>query len=372
MQDAVKRKSNIELLRIVVMFLIVGHHYFIHGLIDSWDKEACQIWLRGGVSNKFFSSLFFPGGEVSVAVFFIIMGFFSIQKNKIKVAKVFIQTEYCAIVSIVIIATASIMGMNIDSATLLNSIVKLIAIPVSGMWWYVPVYLLLCFIAPLINQMILPLGKHTMIVLIVLMWGLWYGLGNLCTAPLYILQKGVFFYTVGAYLRLHESSEKKYRFIKVQVYQGIILTVLWLIGAICAWLSCKISISAGQESMQFRLMAFFYSTFVVPGCAIELFKIFNAIQIQNDKINLIAKTTFGIYLLHDSVPARIVIWDKLFHVKSQYQTQSFPLYMIVSILIIYVGFGIVMYIWNTYAEERVTRKIQNVVHFIKVKENIYE
>lgn len=48
MQDAVKRKSNIELLRIVVMFLIVGHHYFIHGLIDSWDKEACQIWLRGG------------------------------------------------------------------------------------------------------------------------------------------------------------------------------------------------------------------------------------------------------------------------------------------------------------------------------------
>ena len=124
--------------------------------------------------------------------------------------------------------------------------------------------------------------------------------------------------------------------------------------------------------MQFGLIAFFYSTFVVPGCAIELFKIFNAIKIQNDKINLIAKTTFGIYLLHDSVPARIVVWDKLFHVKSQYQTQSFPLYMIASILIIYVGFGIVMYIWNTYAEERVTRKIQNVVHFIKVKENIYE
>ena len=294
------------------------------------------------------------------------MGFFSIQKNKIKVAKVIVQTEYCAIVSIIIIAIALIMGTNIGSTTVLNSIVKLIAIPVSGMWWYVPVYLLLCFIAPLINQIILPLGKHTMIVLIVLMWGLWYGLGNLCTAPLYILQKGVFFYTVGAYLRLHENSEKK-----VHIYQGIILTVLWLIGVICAWFSCKISISSGQESMQFRMMAFFYSTFVVPGCAIELFKIFNAIQIQSDKINSIAKTTFGIYLLHDSVPARTVVWDKLFHVKSQYQTQSFPLYMIGSILIIYVCFGIVMYLWNTYAEERVTRKIQNVVHFIKEKEIFY-
>lgn len=48
MQATDKRKSNIELLRIVVMFLIVGHHYFIHGLVDSWDQEGCQIWLRGG------------------------------------------------------------------------------------------------------------------------------------------------------------------------------------------------------------------------------------------------------------------------------------------------------------------------------------
>lgn len=61
MQDAVKRKSNIELLRIVVMFLIVGHHYFIHGLIDSWDKEACQIWLRGGEKQQILLKSVFSG-----------------------------------------------------------------------------------------------------------------------------------------------------------------------------------------------------------------------------------------------------------------------------------------------------------------------
>ena len=52
MQATDKRKSNIELLRIVVMFLIVGHHYFIHGLVDSWDQEGCQIWLRGGGNQQ--------------------------------------------------------------------------------------------------------------------------------------------------------------------------------------------------------------------------------------------------------------------------------------------------------------------------------
>mgnify|MGYP001205068945 CR=1 FL=1 len=41
----------------------------------------------GGVSNKFFSSLFFPGGEVSVAVFFIIMGFFSFKRIRLKLQR---------------------------------------------------------------------------------------------------------------------------------------------------------------------------------------------------------------------------------------------------------------------------------------------
>ena len=294
------------------------------------------------------------------------MGFFSVQKEKIRIAKVMIQTEYCAIISIVMVVLASIFGMRIGFATLLNSIIKLVAIPISGMWWYVPVYLLLCFIAPLINRMILPLGRKTMIILIVFMWGLWYGLGNLCTAPLYVLQKGIFFYTVGAYLRLHEKTEKK-----VRIYQSVILIVLWLTGIVCAWLSCKISISAGQESMQFRMITFFYSTFVVPGCAIEFFEIFNEIQVQSERINSIAKTTFGIYLLHDSVPARIIVWDKLLHVKAQYQMQWFPLCMVVSILMVYCVFGFVMYIWNTYLETKATQRMQDAVRLIKEKENFY-
>lgn len=366
MQATDKRKSNIELLRIVVMFLIVGHHYFIHGLVDSWDQEGCQIWLRGGKSTDLSQACFFPGGEVGVAVFFIIMGFFSIRKDKIRATRVIVQTEYCAIISIAMLVIMSIAGIHIGFATLLNSVIKLIAIPVSGMWWYVPVYLLICFIAPLVNGIIRPLRKKTMIILLVLMWGLWYGLGNLCTAPLYVLQKGIFFYTIGAFLQLHRKTEEKH------FYRGVILVGLWLLGVACAWLSCKASVSAGPESMQFRMIAFFYSTFIVPGCAIELFNIFNDMKVQNDRINQIAKTTFGIYLLHDSVPARIIVWDKLLQVKAQYQTQWFPAYMIASILIIYCIFGIVMHMWNIYAEEKVLKKLKKAAQTIKERENLYE
>ena len=95
-------------------------------------------------------------------------------------------------------------------------------------------------------------------------------------------------------------------------------------------------------------------------------------KVQNDRINQIAKTTFGIYLLHDSVPARIIVWDKLLQVKAQYQTQWFPAYMIASILIIYCIFGIVMHMWNIYAEEKVLKKLKKAAQTIKERENLYE
>lgn len=57
-----ERKSNIELLRIVLMFIIIGHHLFIHGLINEWNQEVCLSWLTGEKYNKIISLLFFPGG----------------------------------------------------------------------------------------------------------------------------------------------------------------------------------------------------------------------------------------------------------------------------------------------------------------------
>ena len=40
-----KRQSNFELLRIVAMMMIVGHHYVVHGVQERYiADEALKIW----------------------------------------------------------------------------------------------------------------------------------------------------------------------------------------------------------------------------------------------------------------------------------------------------------------------------------------
>lgn len=48
-----KRDSNIELLRIITMMLIVGHHYIHHGLYNSMIAgSVTNLWSNGGVPTE--------------------------------------------------------------------------------------------------------------------------------------------------------------------------------------------------------------------------------------------------------------------------------------------------------------------------------
>lgn len=51
--DDKKRDSNIELLRIITMVFIVGHHYVYHGLYNSMiSGTASNLWRNGGVPQE--------------------------------------------------------------------------------------------------------------------------------------------------------------------------------------------------------------------------------------------------------------------------------------------------------------------------------
>ena len=58
-----ERKSNIELLRIVAMFMIVGSHLACHGVQSQLlGNNTYQIWNDGSEINKIFVSFLNPGG----------------------------------------------------------------------------------------------------------------------------------------------------------------------------------------------------------------------------------------------------------------------------------------------------------------------
>jgi hypothetical protein len=74
-----------------------------------------------------------------------------------------------------------------------------------------------------------------------------------------------------------------------------------------------------------------------PICAISMFKLFASINIGfNEIINKIASTTFGIYLIHDFVPFRYLIWNKLLKVDLLYSNRLFPLYALLVVIAVFI------------------------------------
>lgn len=90
----VERHSNFELLRIIAMIMIIGHHLVVHG-IQKFSGEAISY---GNIINKIFINILNCGGEVGVALFFMITGFFLCKKEKTSIKKVACETAFYSVV----------------------------------------------------------------------------------------------------------------------------------------------------------------------------------------------------------------------------------------------------------------------------------
>ena len=71
-----ERQSNLELLRILAMFLVVLVHYEAHGVKHVSDPEMNMLWRSGSAVNQFFCQLLAPGGKIGVGIFFLLTGYF--------------------------------------------------------------------------------------------------------------------------------------------------------------------------------------------------------------------------------------------------------------------------------------------------------
>lgn len=97
--DVKKRDSNPELIRIFSMLLIIGHHLIVHGfnvyVNDPYNKK--EYGYKTHVCLFFYS-----GGRIGVNLFFIISGYFYINKKTISLTVVIWETIFYGILSAII------------------------------------------------------------------------------------------------------------------------------------------------------------------------------------------------------------------------------------------------------------------------------
>ena len=117
-----KRESNIELLRILSMFMIIAHHFSVHG---NFILEKIPLL------NKIWLQLLSSGGKIGVNIFIIISGFFLINSKKVnmnKIIKLLAQLLFYSILIFIIFGSFGIVSFNI------KSLVKhILGYPI---WWF--------------------------------------------------------------------------------------------------------------------------------------------------------------------------------------------------------------------------------------------
>ena len=200
---------------------------------------------------------------------------------------------------------------------------------------------------PVINGILKKLNRKGLLVFLILFGFSAYLIDNIFGSPYGGVQKGIEFYCIGAYIKLYSSKKKKPRIhLVVLIISWIICTCLYYFMNFCL---------ANENQIKYQViyvaLLWILSSGPVIACSVSLFLWAQCLHFHSLRINCIAKTTFGIYLIHEGLFARWWIWKGLLKVDSiQYFSKFFPLTAIASILIVFGVCSIIDYCRLTFLQ----------------------
>ncbi|MBP7060077.1 MAG: acyltransferase family protein [Lachnospiraceae bacterium] len=313
-----QRNTNIELLRLIAMFMIVVFHIVDHCVVIQLTDTDSIARLGNGLFNYplFYKKLFIlnsimPLGKAGNAIFLIISGYFMILKGKeiniVNISKkLLLQLGFAAIM--LVLASTATYYYNIRSLSNLNLVnIKIF----NGMSWFVGYYFLVILIAALfLNRFLISLDKKGFITFLITLFAVveftWSsgvindlanGLSTLCT--------GVFLYSLGAFIQKYDPFERVRTYVFFLVI-GMTYVLIYISGYNNAETNIKnyfLNDKTGNLVQPFfqSISKYNDSSIVVILIGLCMFEIFRRIKVPTSRtINFLAKSTFMIYLIHDN------------------------------------------------------------------------
>lgn len=347
MENVVKeRQSNFEILRIFSMLLIVFHHLCQHGL---WFPIGTQL-----STNLFLSQCFYSWtGQLGNWLFILISGYF-VSKSKFSLKKLFkiwfqVFSISAAIGIILLLAKINLIGFsntNYESLGFfeaskpmsLKDLVRSFLPTLFGNNWFASAYILFYMFTPFLNETLKVFDEKKHRLLIILMTGVGtiihmiYGQGFFKEGNLFYFILG---YYISSYIRLYNPKFLDNQ--KINFLVSVLLSVCFIIWIfLVLYFRNKISF-IDLHFVQVFNYPFVWTRFPILVCAVFVFGFFKNLQIKNNKIvNIIASTTFGVYLIHENPLLNKVIWHKIFKFDNFMESKILILYMIFATVITFI------------------------------------
>ena len=275
----------------------------------------------------------FRGGDIGVAVFFIITGYFLISSKKPRnLRKVIIQTLFYSVLSAIVLVVLKLLKIEFVSY---ETIGTQLLLPISGsIWWFVSAYVLLCLSSISINSYVAGMSRRNYQLMLVALWCLWIIGGKVLDVKYYSILRAFWYYLLGGWFRKYDITLNK----------GVCITGFVACWAAYAILTYQIGYIIGNRldySMHANVFKLLRAVVLGPVAGVFLFALFKDLMVEdNPSIYWLASCTLGIYLLHESSGGRILFWKEAFHISgSIYDSIWYPLYTVFACLCI-IGMGI--------------------------------
>ena len=315
-----------------------------------------------------------PGGHIGVGIFFAITGYFLVSASKINYKKTFITVRFYALLLSIVALICLLCGYSFPGLSIygvLSSVFLCLTVPAFGnIWWFITAYVILLFLAPAINNLMKPDGNNMADNqintirgggILLLVWILGYGISWFPGTGICNLWRAVFFYMIGAYIRIGQS---KISFLESKYVSSITLVVLWILSSLFMTYSyTNVFDPDSKIKILSSVSLAFNEVFVIP---VFVYIIFNEFLQKNipykEKINKVSSTVFGIYIIHECPFMRPIIWQSLLGMSDiQYHSTWYPFTALLSIATVFLVGMIVDLLRQKYAERIMNNWTDKVV-----------
>lgn len=346
MKQQVARESNFELLRIIAMLMIILNHYVEHGL----DLENLNYPFGLNLVLSWFMKY---GGKFGCFLFILITGYFMIHSSfKLnKFILLILEIWFYSVAVYVVLAVGNMVPVSG------KYIIKAL-LPVEGSW-FVKVYLLIYILTIFINPMVKSLSREKLLALICVLMTVMSVLPTLFAKDLFGFERVDYFvltYIIGAYIRLYPCKLMDKKKVWGSVFVVFYLTYIVL---------CLSMYKMGKDPLLFSKIF----SFSVMGGAIALFLLFRNYHFYNKQINYFASMMLGIYLLHDNIMLRSVLWENWFKVQGSFKYNWFFPYALGSALLILIIGGLIDFLRSRLVEKNIKQYLDTITVLNKI--NMY-
>lgn len=333
------RNSNLEILRIISIIMIIAHHYAVHG----FDYVAYSF-------NKNILELMYSGGKLGVDIFVLISGYYMINSK-------FTLNKFLKLASEVFVYSTALFLLFYILGSDVKLDISILAPITQNSFWFITCYVMLMLLTPFLNHFCKNISQKQHLSLIAVLTLMFPVSQLFLLKELKIYNSNliifVLLYLIASYVRIYSDKIKgsAKRHITVAVAVAILY---WTILLLLNYLFYKTNYTCFDELI----------TYVKSQDSIFLIIIGTELLIGFARmkphyinwVNILASTSFGIYLIHDSDITRYYILRFLLRTTKMVNSSLLIPHAILSVLIIYCV-GAILDLLRQNTVEKITNLI---------------